>query len=120
MHRLCRAISASVGFEEVMELYNALLQTCGRPDRPSIATGCPCRSTTSSLNSQALGGRDGRVVEKMSGVVTTIGGMNERRQNVVANTRPRIKITNVKAIARPALRSALPPQTPHHNAKKAD
>src|SRR5260370_40403006 len=87
MHRLCRAISASVGFEEVMELYNALLQTCGRPDKPSIATGGPSRSTTSSLSSQALGGRDGRVVEKMSGVVTTIGGVQQSRHKIAASTR---------------------------------
>src|SRR5260370_29213230 len=107
MHRLCRAISASVGFEEVMELYNALLQTCGRPDRPSIATGCPCRSTTSSLSSQALGGRDGRVVEKMSGVVTTIGGMKEGRQKFATSTRTAIKNTNLINIAGTVLRSAV-------------
>src|SRR5260370_32071629 len=107
MHRLCRAISASVGFEEVMELYNALLQTCGRPDRPSIATGCPCRSTTSSLSSQALGGRDGRVVEKMSGVVTTIRGMKEGRQKFATSTRTAIKITSVIAIVGTVLRSAV-------------
>src|SRR5260370_5324455 len=111
MHRLYRAISAYVGFEEGMEVYNAL-QTCGRPDRPSIATGCPCRSTTSSLSSQALGGIDGRVAEKMSGVVITIGGMKESRHEVATNTRTAIKITSMIAIARTVLRSAVPTKRP--------
>src|SRR5258708_34169575 len=90
MHRLYGAISAPFGFEEVMEVYNAL-QTCGRPDRPSIATGCPCRSTTSSLSSQALGGIDGRVAEKMPGIVITIGGIQERARKFQTHTRPDMK-----------------------------
>src|SRR5260221_3869570 len=118
MHRLTVAISAYVGLEEGMEVYNAL-QTCGRPDRPSIATGCPCRSTTSSLNSQALGGRDGRVVEKMSGVVTTIGGMKEGRQKFATSTRTAIKITSVITIAGTVLRSAVPTKIPNIRANNA-
>src|SRR5713101_5060865 len=118
MHRLYRAISAPFGFEEVMEVYTAL-QTCGRPDRPSIATGCPCRSTTSALSRQALGGIDGRVAEKMSGVVTTMGGMKEGRQKVATSTRTAIKITRVIAIAGTVLRSAVPAKIPSISANNA-
>src|SRR5260370_40093078 len=96
MHRLYRAISAPFGFEEVMEVYTAL-QTCGRPDRPSIDTGCPCRCTTSSLSRQALGGIDGRVADKMAGVGTTMGGEEKGDRQDASSKLTAIKINSVIA-----------------------